>query len=265
MMLHANKCVTCLSLGIAVPWLIMYILCFEGYYVADPTRWTHHEIPFISGMLGDQKDGAKLCHMRAAAWSAAIIVTCIARVVAYSEVHESGRIIRWMMSYGIVWVLTVVTAIWDAHTHDNPFRQWVSGGVLHFAASFLFFVVAGTETYKLNVVRLFPQSAGKMKHAMILYICVYCCLFLWHKIGAESLVDAAAMLWSDGGWLPGWLLPVMEHLMLFAHVAADCAGTDLLLSAGVITLPQLTAHEVLLSGRVIAVHPAPARFVSQHV
>ena len=65
------------------------------------------------------------CYTRIAAWSFAILITVIARLIAYESVGKLKLILGWMSVYLFVWELTVVTAYWDAHESFNPFHKWI--------------------------------------------------------------------------------------------------------------------------------------------
>jgi len=203
---------------IAVPWLCMYITCFMLYYEADPSRKQPPvHIPYISGMLGDRDDDPEQSRVRITAWSIAILITILDRVLTYRALQSPVRIVRWMALYFVVWEFTVFSAGWDAHPSTNPFKRWLHGSTIHFLFSFLFFAVAGCESFNLNLRRLFPAHASAIGCALGVYISLYCALFALEKLRPGL------------GWMGRALLPAMEHLMMLGHVVSDSAGMAMLL------------------------------------
>merc|ERR1712070_604147 len=115
-----------------------------------------------------------------AAWGVAVSMTILARLAAYSFVGRR-EIYRWMQVYAIGWYVTVITAYWDAHEEKNPFHQWASGATLHYLASGVLFVIGGSESYCLNVDRVFPGERQQVKCFLGVYILTYCCCFVANK------------------------------------------------------------------------------------
>ena len=207
-----------ISASIALPWLTMYFACLFLFYAAQPRRWKDHDLPYISGMLGDQYDDPVRGRWRILAWCGAILLTIPPRVFVWATIQRLRALLVWMPPYLIVWVLTVLSAGWDAHPHTNPLRHWgISGGVIHFFFSAVFFVTAGAESFYLNLKRMFPDQSQQIKRFLATYIITYCVLFALNK-------------WIQKlSWLGHITLPMFEHLMLFGHVWADSYGTATLL------------------------------------
>lgn len=194
--------------AVFVPWATMYITCLMVFYALDPKRKANHDIPYISGLLGDGKDGHELMCARLCAWLSMILVTVVARIVA------DRTLVKWMAGYYGAWALCVVTAMWDAHEETNPLGRFgVRGDIAHFAASVAFFAAGGTESFCLNLRKMYPGSKGRIKVFMIGYIVAYCLLFFLNKRV------------SGLSFLGHGVLPCFEHLMLFGHVSVDTLGT----------------------------------------
>jgi len=196
----------------------MYVACFYLFYKASPKRWKTHDLPYISGMLGDTHDSPHRTITRIVAWTITVVLTMPSRFVAYGRIKQLPKLISWMLPYFVVWYFTVVSANWDAHPHSNPFRRWgISGGLVHFFFSAVFFITAGAESYYLNLERLFPGHSKQIQRFLASYIFSYCILFALNKLSQRL------------SWLGVDVLPLFEHCMLFAHVWADSHGTAMLL------------------------------------
>ena len=207
------------AVSIAAPWLLLYVVGIYCYYAADAKRWNpkgiaYSHIPYISGLLGDGDDSPVEANWRLVAWCVGVLPTIAARYFVISAAKKACLGARWMVLYAVAWVLCVASAEWDKFENTNPATGWVRGDTAHFILSLVFFIVAGAEMAALSFTQLFPKHKWKAVGMEILYVVGYCSCFLLYKKGGSSYT-----------WMSLHLIPILEHLMLFVHVAVDSVAT----------------------------------------
>ena len=205
----------CAALAIALPWLALYIAGIYCYYAADAKRWdpkgiAYTHIPYISGLLGDGEDSAVEANWRFVGWCVGVLPTIVARWYVLGRAKKGWMGARWMVLYIVAWVLCVASAEWDKFEDTNPVTGWVRGDTAHFILSLVFFIVAGAEMAALSFTQLFPKHKWKAVGAEMLYVVCYCSCFMLYKEGGD-----------DFRWMSLHFIPILEHLMLFAHVMVD--------------------------------------------
>jgi len=184
-------------------------------------------------MLGDERDHRHRAKERIFMWNFSILLTILPRIWVYTKIGQIRFLLKWMVPYFVLWQMTVYSAGWDAHPHTNPFKHYVKGSLVHFIFSLVFFTMGGSESFCLNLKRLYPSKADQIKQFMAIYIGVYCTLFGLGKILPGLL-----------GFLGERTLPIFEHAMLFGHVYVDAYGTATLLEGdGLMRLDNVNGNQ----------------------